>query len=337
MIAVNLDQFHHDRSRLEDFDKDIQRRSDGESSRAHLAAHQHVEPKPAGLLRGDECDILRLTRRAVVHATRNRDIELARQVGELRVALAADDDAIQFVDDRRGVKQFVRRQAGQGAAVDIANVVDARLERAQVYAPKLLPDFRHGVERETAQLDLLPSGDVQDAIAKPSGELGDGAQLSAPYKAVGHANAHHEFAGRRFAEEQADPLQQFFFCGCERCRAPLDDLRQLIEDAQAVTVHRCLVAFDGVCANTRLVGLIRFHRPSDFFRTQVHACLRRFVGPCERQLRTEEFSLAGSSWRQAVSMTWKEPPNQEGEAFKPLPRNIRKCCHSPGSERQLKD
>src|SRR5467141_361949 len=113
--------------------------------------------------------------RAVVHATRNRDVEFARQVGELRVALAADDDAIQFVNDGRGVKQFVRRQAGQGAAVDIANVVDARLQRSQVHAPQLLPDFRHGVESETAQLDLLPSGDVQNAIAKPSGKLGDGA------------------------------------------------------------------------------------------------------------------------------------------------------------------
>src|SRR6202521_5787662 len=64
VIAVNLDQFHHDRCCLEDFDKDIQRRSDRESSGAHLAAHQHVEAEPAGLLRRDQRDILRLTMRA---------------------------------------------------------------------------------------------------------------------------------------------------------------------------------------------------------------------------------------------------------------------------------
>jgi len=44
----------------------------------------------------------------------------------------------------------------------------------------------------------------------------------------------------------------------------------------------------------------------------------------------------GSSWRQAVSFTWEEPPNKEGEAIKPLLGNIQKCCHSPDGGRQLK-
>src|SRR6266478_4612540 len=103
-ITINFDKFNHDRGRLEDLDKHIQRRSDGESSGTHLAAHQHVEALPASLLRGNERDILRLAVRAVVRATRHGDIEFARQVGELRVALAANDDAIQFVNDGGGVK-----------------------------------------------------------------------------------------------------------------------------------------------------------------------------------------------------------------------------------------
>src|SRR6266700_4897167 len=104
MVAVNFDEFHHHRGGLEDLHKYIQGRSDGESSRAHLATHQHIEADPAGLLRGNERDILRLAVRAVVRATRHGDVEFARQVGELRVALAADDDGIQFVDDGRSVK-----------------------------------------------------------------------------------------------------------------------------------------------------------------------------------------------------------------------------------------
>src|SRR5260370_18380221 len=57
-IAVNLGEFHHHRGCLKDFHEYIQRRSDCESSRAHLTAHQHVESEPAGLLRGNEGDIL---------------------------------------------------------------------------------------------------------------------------------------------------------------------------------------------------------------------------------------------------------------------------------------
>src|SRR6266446_10467240 len=57
-IAVNLGEFHHYRGCLKDFHEYIQRRSDCESSRAHLTAHQHVESEPAGLLRGNEGDIL---------------------------------------------------------------------------------------------------------------------------------------------------------------------------------------------------------------------------------------------------------------------------------------
>src|SRR5260370_3446273 len=110
VVEVNLDQFHHDRRGLKDFDKYIQRRSHCESSGAHLAAHQNVEAKPASLFSGNESDILRFTVCTVVRATSDRDVELARQVGELRSTLAADDNAIQFVDDRRGVKQFVWRQ-----------------------------------------------------------------------------------------------------------------------------------------------------------------------------------------------------------------------------------
>src|SRR6266481_3144755 len=198
--------------------------------------------------------------RAIVGAARHGDVELARQVGELRVTLAADDDAIQLVDDRRGIKQFVRRKAGQRAAVDVANIVYAGLQRAQVHAAQFFEDFRHSVESEAAQFDLLPRGDVQNAVAKPPRELGDGAELRAPRETVGHANAHHEYAGCRFAEEHANPLQQFFFRGGERLGAALDDLWKVIQDVQAIAVHRGFVAFDQVIANGNLRGSWRCPR-----------------------------------------------------------------------------
>src|SRR5882724_1047434 len=64
MIAVNLDEFNDDGGRLERFDKDIQQRSDGESSGAHLAAHQNVEAEPPCHFCGNKRDILRFAVRA---------------------------------------------------------------------------------------------------------------------------------------------------------------------------------------------------------------------------------------------------------------------------------
>src|SRR5260370_20708375 len=67
VIAENFDQLHYNRSRLVDFDKDIQLRSDGESSGAHLSAYKHVKPDSSALFCRDEREILRLTARAFVH------------------------------------------------------------------------------------------------------------------------------------------------------------------------------------------------------------------------------------------------------------------------------
>src|SRR5260370_8916014 len=104
VVAVNLDQLDHGGGRLKNFYKDIQRRSDGESSGAHFAAHKHIEADPAGLLGGNERDVLRLAMRAGVRTTCHGDVEFAGQVGEPRVALPSDDHSIQFVDDGRRVK-----------------------------------------------------------------------------------------------------------------------------------------------------------------------------------------------------------------------------------------
>ena len=129
VFAVNLDQLDHHGRGLKDFYKDIQGRGDRESSGAHLPAHKHIEAQPPSFLRGNEGDVLGLTVRAVVRATGHHDVEFAGQVGEFRIALVADDDAIEFVDNGGSVEAFVRRQACHSAAVDVANVIDARLER----------------------------------------------------------------------------------------------------------------------------------------------------------------------------------------------------------------
>src|SRR6266849_4922941 len=104
MIAKNLDQLNYGGRRLIDFDEDVQVRSDGESAGAHLSAYEHIKADSPALLCGNERDVLRLVMRTVVQTAGNRDVELARQVRELRVALAPDDETVQLVHDRGGVK-----------------------------------------------------------------------------------------------------------------------------------------------------------------------------------------------------------------------------------------
>ena len=130
VVAVNLDQLGHGGGGLKNLHKNIQRRGDGKSSGTHLPADEHIEAQPPSFLRGNERDVLGLTVRAVVRATGHHDVEFAGQVGEFRIALVADDDAIEFVHNGRSVEAFVRGQACHSAAVDVANVIDARLERA---------------------------------------------------------------------------------------------------------------------------------------------------------------------------------------------------------------
>jgi len=120
---------------------------------------------------------------------------------------------------------------------------------------------------------LLPRRNVQDAIAKAPRKLGDGAQLIAPHKPIGHADAHHELARRRPAIEDAEPLNNSFSAGV-RDSAPLwMNLRQVVEDAQAVTVHGGLITFNGVSGGADLAGFdARETLPSVLFCETLRDC-----------------------------------------------------------------
>src|SRR4029077_14520239 len=132
MIAINLYQFGHHPCSLENFNENIQRRRNGEATRSHLAADQYIETDPSALASGHQGDVLRLIVSAIVQTCGDGDVEFARQVRELRVAISADEEPIQFLNNRGGVEQFIGGQPCKRAAVDVANVVDAGLQRAKV-------------------------------------------------------------------------------------------------------------------------------------------------------------------------------------------------------------
>jgi len=60
--------------------------------------------------------------------------------------------------------------------------------------PQLLPELRYGLESEPAQLNLLPGGDVQNAVASRRESSAIVRSWTAPDEALAY-DAHHEFAG----------------------------------------------------------------------------------------------------------------------------------------------
>ena len=128
VITIDFGQFYDHCGRLKNFYKDVQRRGNGKPSRAHLSAHQHVETDATGLFRGNQSNVLRLCVRAIVQAASHSNVELARQVGELWVAVIADNHAVQILHHGRGIQQFVLVQSREWAAIDVSNVVNAGLQ-----------------------------------------------------------------------------------------------------------------------------------------------------------------------------------------------------------------
>ena len=234
MIAEDAHDFSGDLGRLVTLHEDIEGRSDGEASRAHLAADEDIEATNAALHCGYEREVLRLRVGAVRGAAGDDDVELARQVDELGIAFGADDDSIEFEQDGRGVEELVGRHARQRAAVDVAHIVHAGLQAGEIHPAQFLPNLRNGIEAEAAQFDLLAGGDIEDAVAGAARDLGDGAELVAGCEAVGHAHAHHELAGSGLAEKDADPLEQVFVGGREVLVARGDQRGQIVADAQRV-------------------------------------------------------------------------------------------------------
>ena len=139
--------------------------------RRQAAADPQVE---AGAVLGvdgaDERHVVGLGGDVVARVPGQRGLELARQVGELRVADEALEDLVQgggAVDD------LVLGHAGDRRAEERARRVAAGLERAQPGVVEALPDLRDVLDADPVVLDVLAVGDVGGV---PGEVLADGAQ-----------------------------------------------------------------------------------------------------------------------------------------------------------------
>ena len=136
-----------------------------------------------GVDRADERDVVDLGRDVVARVAGERGLELARQVGELRVAERA---ALDLGERRGAVDDLVLGDAGDGGAEERARAVAAGLEGGQADRLEPLPDRRHVLDVDPVVLDVVAVGDVGGVARELGGDLAERAQR------VGG-----EYAGRR--------------------------------------------------------------------------------------------------------------------------------------------
>src|SRR5712692_11867506 len=189
-------------------DEEIEGRGDAIAAGAHLTADGDVKAADFAavdlLRRRRQADVLRLRVRAVLFAAGDRDIEFSRQVG---VGLVGDKHLGEFVHNRRRVEELIRGESGYRTADNIADVIHAGLESDEPHSFEPLPDLRHVLNREPAQLNLLARCDVGETFSELRADLTDGAQLCSRADSIRDANAHHEMAWGLLTEKNAGPLQ----------------------------------------------------------------------------------------------------------------------------------
>src|SRR3954469_7233038 len=191
-VAVVTEQPRH---RRPDFRDLIRLDEDAEALREHRvgrqpAADPQVEPDSAVLvLHADERDVVDLVRRALHRATADRGLVLAREVGELFVALG------QLVDRTKDVVRvddLLVVDTGQRAAQHVPGRVTTRLGGRQTDAFEPAPDLGHVLDADPVQLHVLPVGDVSDVAAELPGDAGDDPQLVAGQRTAGDTHPEHE-------------------------------------------------------------------------------------------------------------------------------------------------
>jgi hypothetical protein len=152
------------------------------------AADPQVEAGPVlGVLDADERDVVHLV--GDVGQPGDGRLELARQVGELRLADVALEDP---PDGRGAVDHLVGRDAGQRRTEDHPRGVAARLGGGQADRLQPLPDRRHVLDADPVVLHVLPVGDVGGVPGVGLGQLADHAQLLGGQRAAVDAHPQHE-------------------------------------------------------------------------------------------------------------------------------------------------
>src|SRR5271165_3616009 len=132
---------------------------------------------------GGQGDVVDFGIGAPLGAASDGDLEFAWEIVEVGITA---EFLVESEGDGRDVDNFVGVQSGEGAAGDVSNDVAASAGGPEADGFESLEDFRERFDFEPVELDVLPDGDVGDAVAVFFGESGDGAELQRGEKAVGN-------------------------------------------------------------------------------------------------------------------------------------------------------
>ena len=89
------------------------------------------------------------------------------------------------------VGDFIGGDAGEVVGGDVADAVAGGLDRVHFGARQVGQDVGHLRQLDPVQLQVLPGGEVTDALVVAAGDVGQGAQLLCREQPIGHRNAQH--------------------------------------------------------------------------------------------------------------------------------------------------
>jgi hypothetical protein len=153
------------------------------------AAHDHLVARLARVApHHPEPDVVRLGHRPVVRRAGDRDLELARQPGELGVIRRP-------LPDQLGGGPRVLDLVGGGAREmvggHVADAVAGGLDRVHLDLRQRLEHVRHVAQARPVELHVLPRREMAVAAVPALGDMGELAHLRAVQRAVGDGDAQH--------------------------------------------------------------------------------------------------------------------------------------------------
>ena len=156
---------------------------------AEPAAHDDPKARfPVGIAHQCEPDVVALDECPIIPGTLDRDLELAREVGESGVS---GTPLTQQFAPGPGVEGLVRGDPGQRVRGDIADAVAGGLDGVQLHPRQVGEEARGVLQRQPVDLEVVPGGEVPVAPAIGGGGLGQGTQLSAGDQTIGDGDAQH--------------------------------------------------------------------------------------------------------------------------------------------------
>ena len=133
-------------------------------------------------------EVMKLKHRTIGLSARDRDLELAREVGELRMQRGPLPDDLG--EDAR-VFDLVGCSAREMIGRNVADAIAARLQRVHLYRRQLGQNVGNVHQLRPVELDVLPGREMAIALVVTARDMRELAQLARAQRAVGNGDAQH--------------------------------------------------------------------------------------------------------------------------------------------------